>query len=109
MFAKSYDEYQSLILRCIGEKDFDDKLDKESRNKFLKNVLYALFYYGSIEQFVTLPKNLQFDELLFFIVNNIFCELMENEKFYHIEDGRYIFYIFSYVGIYTYIAFLFER
>lgn len=63
VFAKSYDEYQSLILRCIGEKDFDDKLDKESRNKFLKNVLYALFYYGSIEQFVTLPKNLQFDEI----------------------------------------------
>lgn len=34
------------------------------------------------------------DELSFFIVDNVFSELMEGEKFYQIEDGRFIFYLF---------------
>ena len=63
VFAKSFDEQQSLVLRCIGEKDFSLNFDLEARNKFLKNVLYALFYYGSVEQFSNLPNNLEFDEI----------------------------------------------
>lgn len=34
------------------------------------------------------------DELLFFVVDNIFSELMEQEKFYRLEEGRYLFYLF---------------
>lgn len=63
VFAKSYDEHQSVALRCIGENDFSSDLDVEARNKYLKNVLYALFYYGSVEQFTKLPDNLEFDEI----------------------------------------------
>ena len=63
VFAKSYDEQQNLALRCIGEKDFTSIFNMEERSKYLKNVLYALFYYGSVEQFDTLPKDLEFDEV----------------------------------------------
>lgn len=38
--------------------------------------------------------NLDFDNLLFFIVNNIFQELFSGYRFHHIEDGRLIFYLF---------------
>lgn len=71
-------------------------VEEEDQNRFAdelsinSNVAVIAFMLPNIDF-----KNLQFDELLFFIVNNIFCELMENEKFYHIEDGRYIFYIFE--------------
>jgi len=35
------------------------------------------------------------EELVFFILDNIFSELMEGEKFYHVEDGNFVFYIFN--------------
>lgn len=37
----------------------------------------------------------RYDELLFFVVNNVFTELMEKERFYHVEDGNIIFYVFD--------------
>lgn len=39
-------------------------------------------------------KTAQSDELDFFVVNNIFSELMEEETFYHTEDGRFLYYLF---------------
>ena len=35
------------------------------------------------------------EELPFFIINNIFSELVEEEHFYHVEDGSFIFYLFD--------------
>ena len=43
-------------------------------------------------------KQLQYDELIFFMVDNIFSELMEGWKFYRIEDGRFMFYLFCFPG-----------
>lgn len=63
VFVRSNDDYHSLVLRCIGERDFNESRDIDVRNKFLKNVLYALYYYGSIEQFVDLPNDIAFDEV----------------------------------------------
>lgn len=40
-------------------------------------------------------SNIDYDELNFFVVDNIFSELMEGEKFYHIEDGSFMFYLFD--------------
>lgn len=34
------------------------------------------------------------DELAFFIVDNVFSELMETETFYRAEDGRFLYYLF---------------
>ena len=39
-------------------------------------------------------KTVQNDELSFFIVDNVFSELMEDDKFYRAEDGRFIYYLF---------------
>lgn len=44
---------------------------------------------------IPLEKDVQQDELLFFAVDNIFAELMKNEKFYRVDDGRFIFYLFD--------------
>ena len=63
VFAKSFDEQQSLVLRCIGEKDFSNEFNKSVRDLFLKNILYALFYYGSVEYFKELPFGMEFDEV----------------------------------------------
>lgn len=35
------------------------------------------------------------EELPFFIVDNIFTELMRHERFYHVEDGCFMFYLFD--------------
>jgi len=40
-------------------------------------------------------QNMEYDELLFFIINNIFQELFEKNTFYCIEDGRFIYYLFD--------------
>lgn len=37
---------------------------------------------------------IEYDDLLFFIVNNIFVELFDGYTFYHIEDGRFVYYLF---------------
>lgn len=34
------------------------------------------------------------DELLHFMVDNIFSELMKEERFYQMDDGQYLFYLF---------------
>lgn len=34
------------------------------------------------------------DELDFFVMDNVFSELMETEAFYRIEDGRFMYYLF---------------
>ena len=39
-------------------------------------------------------KQIQYDELLFFAIDNIFSELMEGYLFYRMEDGPFIFYLF---------------
>ena len=44
---------------------------------------------------VPVQQDIEYDELNFFIVNNIFCELFHGNTFYHIEDGRYVFYLFD--------------
>lgn len=36
-----------------------------------------------------------YDELQFFVVDNIFSELVKEERFYHLEDGCFIFYLFD--------------
>ena len=63
VFARTNDENHSLVLRCIGEKDFTSKKDNLVRDNFLKNVLYAFFYYGSVQKFDELPSSLSFDEV----------------------------------------------
>ena len=48
--------------------------------------------------FMISPSNqqdIEYDELIFFIVNNVFCDLFPNDTFYHIEDGRFIYYLFA--------------
>ena len=40
-------------------------------------------------------QKLEYDELIFFVIDNIFSELFEGYKFYHIEDGYFIFYLFD--------------
>lgn len=62
VFARTSDENHSLVLRCIGKNDFSNIEDVRARNKFLKNVLYAFFYYGSTQQYDELPLSLKFDE-----------------------------------------------
>lgn len=44
---------------------------------------------------VPVQQRLEYDELNYFVVDNVFCELFEAYTFYHIEDGRYIFYLFN--------------
>lgn len=38
-------------------------------------------------------EKLEYDELMFFIIDNVFEELMAEKKLYHIEDGCYVFYL----------------
>ena len=41
-------------------------------------------------------KNMiEHDELLYFVINNVFTELMKGEKFCKVEDGQYLFYMFA--------------
>ena len=53
--------------------------------------------YALIGFWLPMPaqQDLQYDELNYFIVDNIFCELFNGHTFFHIEDGRYIFYLFD--------------
>lgn len=46
---------------------------------------------------VPLPdqKLIEHDELLFFVINNVFMELMNGDTICKIEDGQYIFYLFA--------------
>ena len=37
---------------------------------------------------------LSYDELIFFMIDNVLAELMEGETFYRVEDGRFLYYIF---------------
>lgn len=39
-------------------------------------------------------KETEYEDCLFFAIDNIFSEVMEGEQFYYIEDGRFIFYLF---------------
>ncbi len=39
--------------------------------------------------------NIKYDELLFFVVDNIFMELMEGIPSYRVEDGRFLLYLFD--------------
>ena len=39
-------------------------------------------------------QSMEDDELSFFVVDNIFSELMQEENFYKVEDGRFIYYLF---------------
>jgi len=48
--------------------------------------------------FMVSPANhdgLEYDDVLFFIIDNIFCELFQGYHFRHIEDGRFIYYLFQ--------------
>ena len=68
-------------------------------NREQESVLELAFKSGSfaIVGFYIPPdskKTVQSDELAFFVVNNIFSELMEEETFYHTEDGRFLYYLF---------------
>ena len=41
-------------------------------------------------------KNMiEHDELLYFVINNVFMELMKGEKLCKVEDGQYLFYLFA--------------
>jgi len=40
-------------------------------------------------------KHNQQDEILIFTVDNIFSELVKDEKYYKIDDGQYLFYLFE--------------
>ena len=44
--------------------------------------------------YIPAEEGSEYDELPFFIVDNIFSELMEKEEFYHVEDGGFLFYLF---------------
>ncbi len=46
---------------------------------------------------VPLPDGsmIKHDELLYFVIDNVFTELMQGNKFYKIEDGQYLFYLFA--------------
>ncbi|MBR4059562.1 MAG: helix-turn-helix transcriptional regulator [Lachnospiraceae bacterium] len=39
-------------------------------------------------------QKMKYDDLIFFLVNNIFCDLFQNDNYYHIEDGCFIYYLF---------------
>lgn len=43
----------------------------------------------------TNQQDIEYDELIFFIVDNIFRELFAEQTFYQIEDGRFIYYLFD--------------
>lgn len=45
-----------------------------------------------------IEAGMKYDELSFFIVDNIWTELMEGEVFYRIEDGRFLYYLFCIPG-----------
>lgn len=38
------------------------------------------------------------DEMMYFIVDNVFSELMEDDDFYKLEDGQHLFYLFKLPG-----------
>jgi len=66
----------------------------QQENKAFLNI--ALENYVAICSFMIPPeKDVQRDELLFFAVDNVFSELMKNERFYRVDDGRFIFYLFD--------------
>lgn len=44
----------------------------------------------------TVEKNVvEYDELPYFIVDNVFTELMEGERMYRVEDGSFLYYLFE--------------
>lgn len=39
--------------------------------------------------------DVEYEDLQFFILDNIFSELMGEQQFYHVEDGCFVFYLFD--------------
>lgn len=69
---------------------YQEKENKEYLGLSLENSIALVGFMIPLEQ-----SNFQYDELRFFIVDNIFSELMEGQTFYHIEDGGFVFYLFD--------------
>ena len=66
----------------IGDREQQIGLDL-----LLQSGLYALMgFYIPLKE----DESMEYDELSFFVVDNILSELMEGEVFYQIEDGRFV-------------------
>lgn len=116
--GNEYAQMEAVYARLVEEKNFMHKRILGQNELIKRNELLALlkgrtvhtvqeeeplFSLDKKEQIglagfeVPLPNRqmIEHDELLYFIIDNVFSELMEGEKFYKIEDGQYIFYLFA--------------
>ena len=50
--------------------------------------------YALVGIYIPPQDDIKNEDLSFFVIDNIFSELMEEENFYFIEDGRFLFYLF---------------
>ena len=73
--------------RIIKLKDYEQQIGFDLP---LNEVIYA-FVGLSVP---VINRNLEQDELHFFIVDNILSELMSEYRFYRIDDGRFMYYLF---------------
>lgn len=113
-----FEKMKKVYLRMKQEEDFSQR-QIEKQKKELMNAMFLMMMKGRsvkwLEEYerenwkvalnnkiaivsFMLPleqNNIEFDELNFFVVDNIFSELMGREKCYHIEDGCFVFYLFD--------------
>lgn len=80
-----------LLMLMKGRGDKQKEFEAEADGSVVLNNKIALVgFMVSVGE-----NNIEYDELQFFIIDNIFSELAEKDKFYHMEDGCFIFYLFD--------------
>ena len=91
----------SLLKGRIQEKDIHAE---KSSLPLIQNTPIALVGF-----MIPPSTELENDNLLFFVVDNVFQELFSGYTFYHIEDGRFIFYLLELHDTETWRAFTLEK
>lgn len=78
-----------MLLKGRGVK-YQEQVDQEHLGISLTNSIALVGFM------LPLGKNdIKYEELKFYVLDNIFSELIEKETFYHIEDGSFVFYLFD--------------
>ena len=87
------DLQSSWLLEVMKGRIFDQQADE--RKQFFEEHLGGGVGLVGFMLPLADSENIEHDELMFFVVNNIFEELISGQTIYHIEDGRYVFYLFE--------------
>ncbi len=79
-----------MLMKGRGDKSAVNSAEENSLVTLDNGIALAGFMLPMGEEISELDVDLQF-----FILNNVFSELMEGNHFYHVEDGSFVYYVFD--------------